>query len=62
MHLTKSSDDIFMMNDLPKKIVIYGAGYIACEFASIFNGLGADVTLVYRGENLLRGFDHDVQS
>ena len=62
VHLTKSSDDIFMMNDLPKKIVIYGAGYIACEFASIFKGLGADVTLVYRGEFLLRGFDHDVQS
>ena len=36
VHLTKSSDDIFMMNDLPNKIVIYGAGYIACEFASIF--------------------------
>ena len=62
VHLTKSSDDIFMMNDLPEKIVIYGAGYIACEFASIFKGLGADVTLVYRGEFLLRGFDHDVQS
>ncbi len=61
VHLTKSSDDIFMMNDLPKKIIIYGAGYIACEFASIFKGLGADVTLVYRGEFLLRGFDHDIQ-
>ena len=48
--------------NLPKKIVIYGAGYIACEFASIFNGLGADVTLVYRGENLLRGFDYDISS
>ena len=54
VQLTKSSDDIFMMNNLPEKIVIYGAGYIACEFASIFNGLGADVTLVYRGRNLLR--------
>ena len=62
VELTKSSDDIFMMNDLPKKIVIYGAGYIACEFASIFNGLGSEVTLIYRGEDLLRGFDHDVQS
>ena len=62
VQLTKSSDDIFMMQNLPKKIVIYGAGYIACEFASIFNGLGADVTLVYRGENLLRGFDHDISS
>ena len=62
VELTKSSDDIFMMKNLPKKIVIYGAGYIACEFASIFNGLGADVTLIYRGENLLRGFDYDISS
>ena len=62
VELTKSSDDIFMMNDLPKKIVIYGAGYIACEFASIFKGLGSDVTLIYRGEDLLRGFDHDIQT
>ena len=62
VQLTKSSDDIFTMQNLPKKIVIYGAGYIACEFASIFNGLGADVTLVYRGENLLREFDCDISS
>ena len=62
VELTKSSDDIFMMNDLPKKIVIYGAGYIACEFASIFKGLGSDVTIIYRGEDLLRGFDHDIQT
>ena len=62
VQLTKSSDDIFTMKNLPKKIVIYGAGYIACEFASIFNGLGADVTLVYRGESLLRGFDADISS
>ena len=58
---TKSSDDIFMMKNLPQKLVIYGAGYIACEFASIFNGLGVEVTLVYRGKNLLRGFDNDIQ-
>ena len=58
---TKSSDDIFMMSSLPEKVIIYGAGYIACEFATIFNGLGVDVTLVYRGENLLRGFDYDIQ-
>ncbi|MDC3107651.1 glutathione-disulfide reductase [Paracoccaceae bacterium] len=62
VQLTKSSDDIFMMKNLPKKIVIYGAGYIACEFASIFKGLGSDVTLIYRGENLLRGFDNDISS
>ena len=61
VQFTKSSDDIFMMSSLPEKVVIYGAGYIACEFATIFNGLGVDVTLVYRGENLLRGFDYDIQ-
>ena len=61
VQFTKSSDDIFMMSSLPEKVVIYGAGYIACEFATIFNGLGVDVTLVYRGKNLLRGFDYDVQ-
>jgi glutathione reductase (NADPH) len=61
VQFTKSSDDIFMMKKLPQKLVIYGAGYIACEFATIFNGLGVKVTLVYRGENLLRGFDYDIQ-
>ena len=62
VQLTKSSDDIFMMKNLPEKIAIYGAGYIACEFASIFKGLGSDVTLIYRGEDLLRGFDNDISS
>ena len=61
IEFTKSSDDIFTMKNLPQKLVIYGAGYIGCEFASIFNGLGVEVTLVYRGKNLLRGFDYDTQ-
>ena len=61
VQFTKSSDDIFTMKNLPQKLLIYGAGYIACEFASIFNGLGVEVTLVYRGKNLLRGFDYDIQ-
>ena len=43
-------------------MVIVGGGYIAVEFACIFHGLGVDVTLVYRGDNLLRGFDEDVRS
>jgi glutathione reductase (NADPH) len=47
--------------ELPKRIVIQGGGYIAVEFASIFAGLGSEVTLVYRGENILRGFDDDVR-
>jgi glutathione reductase (NADPH) len=46
---------------LPKRILIQGGGYIAVEFAGIFNGLGSEVTLVYRGDNILRGFDDDVR-
>ena len=47
---------------LPKRILIQGGGYIALEFATIFNGLGSEVTVVYRGENILRGFDDDVRT
>jgi glutathione reductase (NADPH) len=57
-----SSDQAFHLPELPKRIVIVGGGYIAVEFACIFHGLGSDVTLVYRGPNLLRGFDEDVRS
>ncbi len=46
---------------MPKRILIQGGGYIAVEFAGIFNGLGSEVTLVYRGDNILRGFDDDVR-
>jgi glutathione reductase (NADPH) len=46
---------------MPKRIVIQGGGYIALEFACIFAGLGSEVTVVYRGENILRGFDDDVR-
>lgn len=56
-----TSNEAFDLRHLPKSIVITGGGYIAVEFASIFNGLGADVTLVYRGEKILRGFDDDVR-
>jgi glutathione reductase (NADPH) len=57
-----SSNEVFHLSALPKRIVIQGGGYIALEFACIFAGLGSDVTLVYRGENILRGFDDDVRS
>jgi glutathione reductase (NADPH) len=57
-----SSNEAFHLRELPKKIIIVGGGYIAVEFACIFHGLGSDVTLVYRGPNLLRGFDDDVRS
>jgi glutathione reductase (NADPH) len=46
---------------LPKRIVIQGGGYIALEFACIFAGFGSDVTVIYRGDNILRGFDEDVR-
>ena len=55
------SDDAFYLDDLPKNIVIYGGGYIAVEFAHIFQGLGSQVTLVYRGDIPLRGFDMDIR-
>jgi glutathione reductase (NADPH) len=56
-----SSNEAFHLPELPRRIVIQGGGYIAVEFACIFAGLGSHVTLVYRGENILRGFDDDVR-
>src|SRR6202171_235757 len=55
------SDEAFHLPDFPRRVVIQAAGYIAVEFAAIFAGLGSHVTLVYRGENILRGFDDDVR-
>ncbi len=56
-----SSNEVFHLKELPKRILIQGGGYIAVEFAGIFRGLGSEVTLVYRGDNILRGFDDDVR-
>jgi len=56
-----SSNEAFHLKQLPKRILIQGGGYIAVEFAGIFAGLGSEVTLVYRGDNILRGFDNDVR-
>jgi glutathione reductase (NADPH) len=56
-----SSNEAFHLKELPARILIQGGGYIALEFAGIFNGLGSEVTLVYRGDNILRGFDNDVR-
>ena len=56
-----SSNEAFHLPELPRRILIQGGGYIAVEFACIFAGLGSEVTLVYRGENILRGFDDDVR-
>mmetsp|Transcript_9155 Transcript_9155/g.24125 ORF Transcript_9155/g.24125 Transcript_9155/m.24125 type:complete len:494 (-) Transcript_9155:306-1787(-) len=59
--LVITSNDAFYLPQLPKRIVIVGGGYIAIEFACIFAGYGSNVTLAYRGELFLRGFDTDVR-
>ncbi len=56
-----SSDEAFHLDRLPERILIAGAGYIAVEFAGIFSGLGVDVTLAYRRDRILRGFDDDIR-
>ncbi len=56
-----SSNEAFHLPEFPRRVLIQGGGYIAVEFAGIFAGLGSHVTLVYRGENILRGFDDDVR-
>ena len=56
-----SSNEAFHIEALPKDIIVVGGGYIAVEFAGIFNGLGVDTTLVYRGAQILRGFDNEVR-
>jgi glutathione reductase (NADPH) len=56
-----SSDDAFDLPELPRRIVLVEGGYIAVEFAGIFNGLGVDTTVCYRGDMVLRGFDVDVR-
>ena len=56
-----SSDDIFYLKTQPKHIIILGGGYIAVEFAQIFAGLGSKVTLCYRGDLFLKGFDKDIR-
>ena len=56
-----TSNEAFHLPSLPKRILIVGGGYIAVEFAGIFNGLGSHVTQLYRGEQILRGFDNDIR-
>ncbi|UUQ65150.1 glutathione-disulfide reductase [Pseudomonas fuscovaginae UPB0736] len=56
-----SSNEAFFLKELPKRILVVGGGYIAVEFAGIFNGLGADTQLLYRGDLFLRGFDGAVR-
>lgn len=58
---TITSNEIFYLEEQPKRIVVVGGGFIAVEFASIMDGLGSDVTLMYRGDLFLRGFDMDMR-
>jgi glutathione reductase (NADPH) len=55
------SDDIFNLEKLPKSMAIIGGGYIACEMASIMNGFGVRTKLIYRGDQILRGFDKEIR-
>jgi glutathione reductase (NADPH) len=55
------SDDAFYLEERPNRVMVAGGGYIAVEFAGIFNGYGAETTLAYRGDLFLRGFDIDVR-
>ncbi len=57
-----TSNEAFHLPRLPERMAIAGGGYIAVEFAGVFNGLGVETTLVYRGEQILRGFDDDVRA
>jgi glutathione reductase (NADPH) len=59
--LAITSNEAFHLERLPRRICIVGGGYIAVEFAGIFHGLGVETILIYRGENILRGFDGDVR-
>jgi len=56
-----TSNEAFYLEELPGRVAVVGGGYIACEFAGIFNGLDSQVFQLYRGDAVLRGFDHDVR-
>lgn len=58
--LAITSNEAFFLKDLPKRVVVVGGGYIAVEFAGIFNGMGAKVQQIYRGEQILRTFDKEL--
>ena len=62
VELAITSNEAFHLEKLPQSILIVGGGYIAVEFAGIFSGLGVKTTLMYRGANILRGFDSDVRA
>lgn len=57
-----TSNEAFFLNDLPSRVLVVGGGYVALEFSGIFNCMGAETTLAYRGPMFLRGFDQDVRT
>jgi glutathione reductase (NADPH) len=61
MELAITSNEVFHLERLPKRLLIVGGGYIAVEFAGVFNGLGVDTTLLYRGDEILSRFDGDIR-
>jgi glutathione reductase (NADPH) len=60
--LAISSNEAFHLHAMPERIIVVGGGYIGVEFAGVFRGLGAEVTLVHRGDLFLRGFDDDLRA
>ncbi|MBL4613864.1 MAG: glutathione-disulfide reductase [Magnetovibrio sp.] len=62
IELAISSNEALDLDEFPKRIVIVGGGYIAVEFAGLFNAMGADVTIIIRAGNILRGFDDDIRN
>ena len=57
-----TSNEVFDLESFPERLLVIGGGYIAAEFAGIFNGLGSQVTQLYRGDLFMRGFDNDIRS
>lgn len=58
--LAITSNEVFDLPEMPKRVIVVGAGYIALEFAGIFNGLGAEATVMHRSDQILRGFDREL--
>ena len=62
LELGISSNEAFLLDKFPRRILIVGGGYVALEFANIFHGLGAETRIVHRGDRMLRGFDDDLRA
>jgi len=62
LELGISSNEAFLLEKLPRRILIVGGGYVALEFANIFHGFGAETRIVHRGDRMLRGFDDDLRA